>query len=92
MMTTIDILAGPPPHIVLTGESTAVSRIELYDVKAIVWWANSDAVWEYKSYDLVETLRTLTNTDSLGKTAWTIKRTAKVAFNTTESHRVTEKG
>jgi len=91
MKYDLDITIGPPPHITITGESTAVTSIQLYDVKAIVCWANNNAVWEYREYDLVETLRTLTNTDSLGKTAWVIKRSAKVAFNITESHSVTEK-
>jgi len=92
MKYDIDITIGPPPSVTFSGESTAVVSIQLYDVKAIVHWANNNAVWEYRGYDLVETLRTLTNTDSLGKTAWVIKRSADVAFNITEmSHMGQEK-
>jgi len=89
MKYDIDITIGPPPSVTFSGESTAVVSIQLYDVKAIVHWANNNAVWEYRGYDLVETLRTLTNTESLGKTAWVIKRSADVAFNMAESHGVT---
>jgi hypothetical protein len=72
-----------------SGESTATSRIRIYGNKAIVFWNNNGAVWEYEGIDIVSVLQTLTSTDSLGKTAWAIKRSAKKETNITSSYGVT---
>jgi hypothetical protein len=59
------------------GESTAVERILINQYGATVWWKNNGAVWSYSGTNMAECLAVLRETDSMGKMAWQIKRTAK---------------
>lgn len=69
----------------LSGESDAVDRILFSQHGATVWWKKNGAVWTYYIKDPTGILRTFNTTQSLGKTAWYIKRHAQRETNITEA-------
>jgi len=72
----------------MTGDSEAVTRILLNQFGATIWYRKNDAVWSYYGTVMQDCLRVLRETDSLGKLAWHIKRTAKRATNITNTPHV----
>ena len=64
-----------------TDESSAVERILINQYGATIWWKNNGAVWSYSGTNMAECLGVLRATDSMGKMAWQIKRTARRAMD-----------
>lgn len=69
----------------VTGDSDAAGRILFSQHGATVWWKKNGAVWTYYIKDPVGIMQTLNTTQSLGKTAWYIKRNALRATDITNS-------
>lgn len=70
------------------GTSSSVNRILINQYGATIWWKNNGAVWAYYGTIMNDCIGVLRSTDSMGKMAWHIKRTAKRETNITpkESH------
>lgn len=69
-------------------ESSAVDRILINQFGATVWWKKNGAMWVYTGTVMKDCLAVLRSTNSMGKMAWHIKRTAKkeiFASNTKET-------
>ena len=87
MSTNINIdieIEGQVVFYDLTGDSDAVDRILINQYGATIWYRKNGAVWSYYGTDMAECLTVMRTTDSLGKVAWHIKRTAKKATDITK--------